>query len=166
MKILFNIKYSSTWDNENNPLQLSEGNIDTPLYVQWNYKDIDYEIISNEDDFISKIFLSQEFIIACYSKKSKIHTFPNNVIMYNLKKEIIKVILPPKPLNWDKISPIYSIGEVKEIDGENYIATYVDTDNYFSKEKGVIGFIEIRWLNLKTFEYHPTENTLIKDYGR
>ena len=30
MKILFNIKYSSTWDNENNPLQLSEGNIDTP----------------------------------------------------------------------------------------------------------------------------------------
>ena len=53
-----------------------------------------------------------------------------------------------------------------EIDGENYIATYVDTDNYFSKEKGVIGFVEIRWLNLKTFEYHPTENTLIKDYGR
>lgn len=37
MKILFNVKYNSTWDNENNPLQLSEGNIDRPLYVKWNY---------------------------------------------------------------------------------------------------------------------------------
>jgi len=86
--------------------------------------------------------------------------------MYNLKKEIIRVIPPPKPINWDKISPIYSIGEIKEIDGENYIATFIDTDNYFSKEKGVKGFIEIRWLNLKTFEYHPTEHSFIKDYGR
>lgn len=75
-------------------------------------------------------------------------------------------MLPPKPINWNKISPIYSIGEKKEINGENFLATYIDTDNDFSKEKGVIGFIEIRWLNLKTLEYHPTEYSLIKDYGR
>ena len=76
------------------------------------------------------------------------------------------MIPPPKPINWDKTSPIYSIGDVKEIDGEKHIAVYIDTDNYFSKEKGVMGFVEVRWLNLKTFEYHPTENTFIKDYGR
>ena len=166
MKILFNVKYSSTWDNENSPLQLFEGNIDRPLYVKWNYEDTDYEIIGNEDDFISNVFLFQEFIIVCYSKKSKVHAFPNNVVVYNFRKEIIKIVLPPKPINWNKISPIYSIGEIKEINGENYLATYIDTDNDFSKEKGVIGFIEIRWLNLKTFEYHPTEHSFIKDYGR
>lgn len=163
MKILFNVKYSSTWDNENNPLQLSVGNIDRPLYVKWNYEGTDYEIVGGEDNFISNIFLSQEFIIVCYSK---IHPFPNNTIIYNFRKEIIKIIPPPIPINWDKISPIYSIGESKEINGEQYIAVYIDTDNYFSKEKDVIGFVEVRWLNLKTFEYHPTENTLIKDYGR
>lgn len=103
MKTLFNVKYSSTWDNENNPLQHLEGNINRPLYLKWNYDDIDYEIVCSEDNFISNIFLSQEFIIVCYSKKSKIHTFPNNVIMYNLRKEVIKTIPPPKPINWDKI---------------------------------------------------------------
>lgn len=166
MKTLFTVKYNSTWDNENSPLQLSEGKIDRPLYIKWIKQDVDYEIISNEIDFISSVFAFQDFIVVCYSKDSKDHGFPNNLVIYNLKKEIIKIIHPPIPINWNKISPIYSIGEIKEIETEQYISVYIDTDNYFSKEKGVIGFVEIRWLNLKTFEYHPTEHTLIKDYGR
>ena len=165
--INFNIKYYTELYNKINPLRILEGNIKRPLYVKWGYDNKDYEFIrNNDDDLIIDIFVSQEFILVCYSKESKNHTSPNNLIMYNLKKEIIRVIPPPKPINWDKTSPIYSIGDVKVIDGEKHIAVYIDTDNYFSKEKGVIGFVEIRWLNLETFDYHPTENTLIKDYGR
>lgn len=166
MKILFSVKYNSTWDHENKPLQFSEGNIDRPLSIKWKMQESDYEIVSNQVNFISRIFAFQDFIMVCYSKNSKDHSFPNNLVIYNLKKEVIRILPPPIPINWDKISPVYSIGEIKEIDGEKYIAVYIDTDNYFSREQGVIGFIEIRWLNLNTFEYHPTEHTLMKDYGR
>ncbi len=162
----FYIKSLYPEDEKKNGLERESGIIEDPIELAWSDNIQKYNFVWTEEDRPAKVFLSDKFILILFYKDSPNSFHPNNLIIFNLKKEIIKVIPPPKPINWDKISPIYSIGEVKEIDGENYIATYVDTDNYFSKEKGVIGFVEIRWLNLKTFEYHPTEHSLIKDYGR
>jgi len=133
--------------------------------VEWKFDDNFYRLEYDEAKPYCGYF-SDEYILVLFIEDSLVHPHPNNLLMYNLKKEIIKIIPPPTPINWDKVSPIHGIGEIKKIDGENYISVGISTDNYFLKEKGVIGFIEVRWLNLKTFEYHPTENTFIKDYGR
>ncbi|WPO82963.1 hypothetical protein SD427_01080 [Chryseobacterium sp. JJR-5R] len=162
----FYIKSLYPEDEKKNGFEKENGIIEDPIELSWSVNIHKYSFEWSEKERPAKIFLSPEYILILFYKNSIIHPHPNNLVMYNLKKEIVRIVLPPKPINWNKISPIYSIGEIKEIDGENFLATYIDTDNDFSKEKGVMGFIEIRWLNLKTFEYHPTENTFIKDYGR
>lgn len=162
----FYIKSLYPEDEKKNGFEKENGIIEDPIELSWSDNIHKYNFEWSENERPAKIFLSSEYILILFYKNSTIHPHPNNLVIYNLKKEIVKIILPPKPINWNKISPIYSIGDIKEIDGENFLATYIDTDNDFSKEKEVIGFIEIRWLNLKTFEYHPTENTFIKDYGR
>ena len=166
MKVEFNLKYHSPWDNNNKPLTITEGVISGLLYVKWNYEGIDHELIHDKDNNISSLYISQKFIIVCYSSKSINNTFPNNLVMYNLKKEIIKRIPPPVPINWDRISPVHGMGEIEELDGEKYLSVGILTDNYFINDGNLMGLIEIRWLNLNTFEYHPTKNDLIKDFGR
>lgn len=150
--VYFDTRYDTDLYNKNYPLRVTHGTILRPLYVIWNFRGRNFEILRNNEDFIISMNVSQEFILVCYSEDSLNFPAPNNLVLYNLKKEIIKVIPPPVPINWQHPSSIYSIGEEKIIDGRKYIDVWIGFGDpqYYAQ-------VELRYLDLETFEYHPTE---------
>ncbi len=149
--ITFKLRYYTELYNKRNPLEINEGTIVYPLFVKWSYEGKDYEFVRNDKDFISFIYVNQEFILVCYSEDSKIFPAPYNLVLYNLKKQMLKTIPPPKTKSGNKMD-IKSMGYIKIIDGIKHISVRVD-DCY----KGGNGYVEIHYLNTQTFEYHPNE---------
>ena len=155
--ITFKLRYYTELYNKRNPLEINEGTIVYPLFVKWSYEGIDYEFVRNDKDFISFIFVSQEFILVNYYKDSVAFPAPYNLVLYNLKKQMLKTIPPPKPINVKGDLVFSGIGEEKIlINGVEYLKIALGYDSVLEHIR------EFRYLNLETFEFHPTENTFLK----
>lgn len=158
--IEFNVKYWSTWENNTKPSKIFEGSIFQPAFVNWSFENSHYEFLKNDEDIITTIYVSQEFILVCYSEDSLHYPSPNNLFLYNLKKEVIKVIPPPAPKRGGNM-PITSMGKTKMIEGVNHISVRIDDIG-----NSWTGNVEIHYLNSETFEYDPTFIETFFEYGR
>lgn len=160
MKTIFNLKYSSAWDNDNKPLQLSEGSILHLLFVKWSYGDNDYEFTKEKDNSIVSVYVNQKFVLVYYYKDSDPFSYKNNLVLYNLKKEIINTVKAPKlkseeTKRYNRNSKVSGIGDVIEYEDRKYIEVIIEPDFPEEYDKGEY-YYEIQLLDLQTFEYHPT----------
>ena len=167
--IEFYLKYKTELYNKIKPLKIKEGLISHPYYLRWYFENTKYEFISNYENFIIDVYTSQEFLIVCYSEDSKIYPHPNNLVVYNLKKEVIKIIEPLKPINeFYKELPFTSLND-KEYINQQYQETIINGEKYISvgisKNDMDFGYAEFRYLNLRTFEFHPTYYDILKTRG-
>lgn len=120
--------------------------------VKWEYEGKHYNFIYNDTKpYVG--FFGNNFILILYLEDSPHFPPPENLVLYNLKKEVIKVIPPPIPIHWKQLSSIFSIGEERIIDGRKYIEVWIGTGHPQDYAQ-----VELRYLDLETFEYHPTEN--------
>lgn len=173
----FEIEYRYTSYENITPLET--GIISRPKKIHWIYEGKSYSIESKLEtktilgnnggtvsviangiyDYIREAYLSTNFIILLYSdsiKYNKIYPHPNNIVIYNLKKEIIKIITKPELINKfpnGEQGTMYSIKEPIEFESSIYIPVYIgysirDFKNY----------IETRYLNVETWVFHPTKN--------
>lgn len=165
----FYIKYINGEYNTN-PTKINEGLVRSFMYIRWYYKEKMYEFSREDnDERIFLIHVFQEYIIVCYPTEKKFNKSfpsPNNLVLYNLQKEVIQIIPPPKPIsNWKRYSPNENLGGIKIIDGVKHIQ--VTIHGYDVPHKPSLEYImEFRFLNLETFQYHPTEHWLLEYYGR
>lgn len=114
-------------------------------------------------DFISKVYLMDDSLLVLYAENIEYNNIfppPNNLVLYNLKKEVIKVIPPPVSKRGGNM-PITSMGNTKMIDGVKYISVRIDDIG-----NSWTGNVEIHYLNSETFEYHPTVIETFFEYGR
>lgn len=177
----YKVIYRYESDNIGNIIE--EGLIECPLEIRWFCGANEYKLeskirftsildseggskviaINSEFDFIYKVYLSNKNLLVLYSndlKDNKIFPPPNNLVLYNLEKEVMKIIPTPKSTNGLKM-PITSMGSIKMIDGIKHISVRID-NTYFDG----YGDVEIHYLNTNTFEYHPTFIEKHKEYGR
>ncbi|MDF0720353.1 hypothetical protein P0M11_10135 [Kaistella sp. PBT33-4] len=129
--------------------------------VKWKFDD-NFYIIEYDESKPYCGYFSDEFILVLFIEDSPIHSHPNNLVLYNLKKEIFKIIQAPKPLHYkgNNLLPISSIGKVKIIDNVKHLLVVISTGGYD------MGFSEFRYLNLETFEYHPTYYEVQELFGQ
>jgi len=146
--------------------------------------------INNYHDLIRYAYLLHENILVLYSainELNRLYPPPNNLILYNLKKEVVKVIENPtikkveeqrakdiasaKPLTfWDKlfgnkpiekeyyVSPFLSIWGIKEIEGRKYIQVNLEEIPSYTWYT--------YYLDAETFEFHPKYYDYNEDDGR
>lgn len=158
----FNIKYLYPEDVKEYELEKEDGIIENPIELSWLYNSLRYSFEWTEEERPYRVLLSNEFILILFYKDSSIHPQPNNLILYNLKKEIIKIIETPKPLQFkgNNQLPISSIGNVRIIDNVKHLLVVISVGIYD------IGFSEFRYLNLETFEYHSTYYEIQELFGQ
>jgi hypothetical protein len=122
-------------------------------------------VINEIYDLIKSAYLFDNCLLLLYSDNSKYNNVfpaPDNLILYNLKKEIIKTIETPKPLQYkeNNLLTINSLGEVKIIDNVKHLLVIISTGDHDS------GFSEFRYLNLETFEYNSSYYEIQETFGQ
>lgn len=127
--------------------------------VKWEYEEKHYNFIYDDAKPYTGFF-GDDFILILYLEDSLNFPSPNNLVLYNLKKEIIKVIPPPAPKQGGSM-PITSMGSTEIIDGVKHISVRIDNIG-----NSWTGNVEIHYLNSETFEYHPTAIKTFFEYGR
>ncbi|WP_027383054.1 hypothetical protein [Epilithonimonas caeni] len=158
----FYIKSLYPEDEKKNRLERENGIIEDPIELSWFDDFQKYCLEWSEQERPSKIFLSDKFILVLFYKDSNTCPYPNNLVRYNLKKEVIGIIQTPKPLQYkgNNLLLISSIGKVKIIDNVEHLSVVISTGDYD------MGFSEFRYLNLETFEYHPTYYEIQELFGQ
>ncbi len=149
----FNVVYWSTYENNNKPPIIEEGTVFHPQSVKWIYENNTYEFVRNDKDVILNIYVSQKFILVYYDDSSTTFPAPYNLVLYNLKKQMLKTITSPQSINVEGSLPYIGVsGEKLMIDGVEHMKIALGYDS------GPERIREFRYLNLETFEFHPTEN--------
>lgn len=165
MKTLFNIEYIWDYYNKTKPINIFEGCINKFTFIKWSYENENYKILRNDKNFAEYSFVSQNFIIVLYNWKEKCSPtfhYPNNLVVYNLKKEIIKIIEPPKPkIERYKDLPFTQFWLFENIDNIKHLGIVVGE---WDDEE--VTHSEIRYLNLETLEFHPTIYEIRDTFGR
>jgi hypothetical protein len=165
MKTIFYIDYIWDYYNETKPVKIYEGIIDKFKTITWNYEGKNSKILNKDPDFTQYTFVSQNYIIVLYDESieySKTFHHPNNLVIYNLKKEIIRIIKPPKPIIYKyKDLPFTQFYGIEIVDSVKHLAVFVGEWN--DEE---VTHSEIRYLNLVTFEFHPTYYDIWDSFGR
>ena len=167
--------------------------IQYPKVITWIYSSKLYEIVpkleftkindltifnSSVRDYMNSAYLFDDKILILYHpdiKFNNCHSHPYNLVLYNLKKEVVKVIENPMlkkveeqkaidktnekpPTLWQKIwgikppkkhyfvYPMSRLFEITEIKGKKYIPVSLDINPEDCY---------IYYLDLETFEFHP-----------
>jgi hypothetical protein len=165
MKNTFHIKYISDWDNKNKSLKIEEGIVKDASQIHWDFECKKYFINRRDPDFTQYTFISQNYIIVLYDESEEYSPsfhHPQNLIVYNIKKEIIKIIKPPEPIiRKFKELPFTQFGHIETFNKVQYLELYVGEWN--DEE---VTHSEIRYLNLETFDFHPTNYEIRDTFGR
>ncbi|SEW41741.1 hypothetical protein SAMN05421841_2864 [Chryseobacterium wanjuense] len=159
----YKVIYRDEYYNQHYPKIVSNVNILHPLEISWHYENKIFSLLSSSDDYIGNAYVSDNFLIIRYTENSNTLHFANNLIVYNLNKEIIHIIPPPKPKKWSKSNSIYSLGDKKIIEGKEHIAVSIFKADYNDNHSGQE---EIHYLNLENLEYHPSYFESHYDSGR
>lgn len=99
MKTTFNIEYLSEWETKNSPAHIEEGCIQDFKNVKWTFLDTLYEVNRYSPDLSRYTYVNQSNLLVLYDNEPRYspnHPHPNNLVLYNLKKEVVKIIAPPK----------------------------------------------------------------------
>ena len=164
MKTIFHVRYLSEWYNKNNPLAVQEGCIFHSEFVKWEFENNTFEFLRKDPDFITHIYVSQQFILVLYAeeeKYSKTHHYPYNLVLYNLKKEVIKVIPPPKPKEVAPGMAVTGLGDISVIEDKKYIRVYMEWGNINDT-----GYQETHYLDMESFEFHPSKYEVLRTRGK
>jgi len=159
----YKITYQDEYYNQHYPKIVCNVNILHPLEISWQHENKVFSLLSSPEDYIGNAYLANNFLLVRYTDRSVSPHFASNLIVYNLNKEIIHIIPPPKPKKWENSNSVYSLGNKKNIDGQEYIAVSIFKADYNDNRSGQE---EIHYLNLENFEYHPSYFENYYDSGR
>ena len=159
----YKVIYRDEYYNQHYPKIVCNTNILHPLEISWHYENKIFSLFSSPEDYIGNAYVSDNFLLVRYTDRSSSLHFANNLIVYNLNKEIIHIIPSPKPKKWSNSNSIYSLGDKKIIEGKEHIAVSIFKADYSDNRSGQE---EIHYLNLENFEYHPSYFENYYDSGR
>jgi len=137
------------------------GVVEVPKRIEWDFEGTPYYLEWNKTDKPLYILLEDTFLLALFSSKNPIHPHPNNLVLYNLKKEVVKIIAPPKAKGSKCELPIIGISDIKVINEEHFIPVHIASGD--SAEEF---YQETHFLDLVNFEFHSTYYDVMQTFGR
>jgi hypothetical protein len=153
------MNYQVECRNKNCESEINKNLFDKPQKIKWIKDGIDYELLSTEQNYIRDVYLQDDYLIVLYFGDSINFPHPQNLVVYNLNKEIIKIINTPKlkSIEARRFTGKEERRFIEAITG--YVVDYEDK-KYIKIAVGpnvpVEHYFEFQLLNLKTFEFHPS----------